>query len=182
MEKNRILREKIEDSFAKAKKAISDFAGSVQFPLNDSSLEHIIAALVKTTLAPERLLSSTDVENFRMVWSRNFSPEDVDKIVANLYESTVITVEEAAEVLSAVHNEYQKKIIYNLLELMSGSDAPDHAEKFLAELAEKLDFTAEEFKEMTIQAKNRSEKRKKLLSSGAGILAALIILLIFIIL
>ena len=89
MEKNRILREKIEDSFAKAKKAISDFAGSVQFPLNDSSLEHIIAALVKTTLAPERLLSSTDVENFRMVWSRNFSPEDVDKIVANLYESTV---------------------------------------------------------------------------------------------
>lgn len=180
MEKNRILREKIEDSFAKAKKAISDFAGSVQFPLNDSSLEHIIAALVKTTLAPERLLSSTDVENFRMVWSRNFSPEDVDKIVANLYESTVITVEEAAEVLSAVHNEYQKKIIYNLLELMSGSDAPDYAEKFLTELAEKLNFTAEEFKEMTIQAKNRSEKRKKLLSSGAGILAALIILLIFI--
>ena len=102
MEKNRILREKIEDSLSKAKKVISDFADSVQFSTGRESLEHVIAALVKTLLAPDRALSSTDVENFRMVWGKNYSADETDKVISCLYDSTVITVEEAAVFLQTV--------------------------------------------------------------------------------
>ncbi|MBR2509470.1 MAG: AI-2E family transporter [Lentisphaeria bacterium] len=180
MERNRILKEKIEDSFSKAKKAISEFADSVQFSSANESEEHVIAALAKTLLAPERILSATDVENFRMVWSRNFSPENVDKIVSFLYDSTLITVAEAAEALSGSSPENRQKIIFNLAELICNSDDPDGAEKYLTKLAQALKIPDNEFKSILEQAKSKGEKRKKLLRSGAGILAALIILLIFI--
>lgn len=180
MEKNRILREKIEDSFSKARKAISDFADSVQFSGANASVEHVIAALAKTLLAPERILCAADVENFRMIWSKNFSPETVDKIISFLYDSTLITVSEAAETLNTLPHENRKKIFSNLAELSCNSDSPELAEKYLLELADSLTIPENEFKSMLEQARSKGEKRKKILRSGAGILAALIILLIFI--
>lgn len=180
MEKNRILREKIEDSLSKAKKVISDFADSVQFSTGRESLEHVIAALVKTLLAPDRALSSTDVENFRMVWGKNYSADETDKVISCLYDSTVITVEEAAVFLQTVSSDYRTLLLSNLAELIGCGDCPDDAEKFMLELAAASNIPQEEFKHNLEIAKNKSAKRKKLLSSGAGILAALVILLIFI--
>lgn len=180
MEKNRMLREKIEDSFSRAKKVITDFADSVQFSTGSESLEHSIAALVKTLLAPDRDLSSTDVENFRMVWNKNFTADETDKVIGYLYDSTVITAEEAANVLKITTAEYRSSLLSNLAELINSSDCPDESEKYLFTLAEMLDIPNDEFKQNLELAKRKSEKRKKLLSSGAGILAALIILLIFV--
>lgn len=180
MEKNRILREKIEDSISKAKKVITDFADSVQFSSGNASLEHVVAALAKTVLAPDREFSSTDVENFRMVWSKSFTPDQVDKVVAYLYYSSLITVSEAANALQTTTSAYRISLLFNLSELINSSDDPQAAETFLCELAAELDVPGEEFKKNLELAKSKSIKRKKLLSSGAGILAALIILFIFI--
>ena len=180
MEKNRILHTKLEDSLVRVKKVITDFADSVQFSAGSESPEHVIAALVKTFLAPDRELSSTDVENFRMVWGKNFTVAETDKVISYLYNSTVITVEEAAIVLKPASFDYRNTLLLSLAELLDSSDVPDEAEKFLLSLAEALDIDGEDFKKNLEIAKRKSEKRKKLLSSGAGILAALIILFIFI--
>ena len=180
MEKNRILHTKLEDSLVRVKKVITDFADSVQFSAGGESPEHVIAALVKTFLAPDRELSSTDVENFRMVWGKNFTVAETDKVISYLYNSTVITVAEAAIVLKPASVDYRNTLLLSLAELLDSSDVPDEAEKFLFSLAEALDIDGEDFKKNLEIAKRKSEKRKKLLSSGAGILAALIILFIFI--
>ena len=180
MEKNRDLRVKIEDSLSKAKKAIYDLAGSVQFSTGHESLEHVIAALVKTILAPDRELNSSDTEDFRMVWCKNYTADETDKVVSCLPSSTVITVEEAAVFLNTLPADYKTGLLSNLAELIESGDSPEEAEKFMMELAAASDIPQEEFKQNLEIAKNKSAKRKKLLSSGAGILAALVILLIFI--
>ena len=180
MEKNRDLRVKIEDSLSKAKKAIYDLAGSVQFSTGHESLEHVVAALVKTILAPDRELNSSDTEDFRMVWCKNYTADETDKVVSCLPSSTVITVEEAAAFLNTLPADYKTGLLSNLAELIESGDSPGEAEKFMMELAAASDIPQEEFKQNLEIAKNKSAKRKKLLSSGAGILAALVILLIFI--
>ncbi len=180
MDRNRILPEKIEDALSKAKKAFSELADSVQFPNNDNTEEHILAALIKTLLAPEREINSTDVENFRMVWGKSFSSKDVDRIVAELYDSSNITVEEAAGALKNFSSLNQELLFSNFAELLSSSDDQGNAELFLFALAEATDFATDKLKNIILQAKQKSAKHKKLLSSGAGILATLVILLIFV--
>lgn len=180
MDANRILRQKIEGSLSKAKKVISSIADSVILPDSDNYLEYVIAALAKTVIAPDRMLNSSDIEDFRMVWGKNFSAENTDKIVAFLYDSTEITVDEAAGAAKNITPELRKKILLNLCELLVNADSPDEAEKFLKELASAFELSEKDFDEVLTNAKNKGAKRKKLLSSGAGILAALIILLIFI--
>ena len=165
MEKNRILHTKLEDSLVRVKKVITDFADSVQFSAGSESPEHVIAALVKTFLAPDRELSSTDVENFRMVWGKNFTVAETDKVISYLYNSTVITVAEAAIVLKPASFDYRNTLLLSLAELLDSSDVPDEAEKFLFSLAEALDIDGEDFKKNLEIAKRKSEKRKKLLKT-----------------
>ena len=180
MATNRILREKIEGSLSKAKRVFSSIADSVTLPDSDTGLEHNIAALVKTLIAPSRELSATDVENFRMVWSKNFPTEMTDKIVAFLYDSTNITIAETTSAAADVNIELRKKIFIHLCELSAYADYPEDAEKFLQQISSAFEISEQEFSDILSNAKNKSAKRKKLLSSGAGIIAALIILLIFI--
>lgn len=176
-----MVRTKLEGSFNKAKKVISELASSVPFSSNSSSsVEHLTAALVKTIIAKGRQLNSTDVENFRMVWSKTFTPCEVDKVVSFLYNSTDITVIEAIAALQKLSADYNAKLITNLAELMMYSDDPSQTENFLKEIAAGLDIKNEDLQPILEHAKKKSEKRRKLLRSGAGILAALIVLLIFI--
>ena len=175
----RKLKTIIDDSVGLAKGKIAGFLDEVS---NDkqNAVEHTVAALVKTLMAPEQEMSANDVESFRVIWSRYFTVKDTDRIIGLLYSAEKITIDELHENFNDIPENSYLQIFAAFMELGANSQNPDYAFDFLYELSEKISIDKDIYEELKNKAVANANKRKKLIRSGAGILVALVIIAIFI--
>lgn len=169
----------IDDSLGLASKRIASFLDDIS---NDkqNAVEHTIAALVKTLMSPDEEMSANDIESFRTIWNRYFQIKDTDRIIGLLYLVDKITFEELEEHMSWVPENSYQQIFAALMELAANSRECESAFSFLQSSAALFRVDEDSFVELREKALAHAGKRQKLIRSGAGLLVALVIIVVFI--
>ena len=154
------------------------FAGQEQLSNDDKQ----VMALIKTLLPLEPLAKEKALSRFRNSLEKQYvSEEKIAKLFVFLRQTAPGSADDVLPVLAKQDVVQQKQLLSDLLCLaMSAKDFRPEALQVIADLAEKLKFSKEEFAEMADLVKNSHNGREMLLRSGTGIVLALIVIVLFV--
>ncbi len=152
---------------------------------HDSSLDpatRTTVALVKTVLlADDGRVDDDELDAFRAICARQYPARQVGELVSYLETCAPVTPEEAAEVLKELPADTQCSILRMLIELgLANADYVPAQQILVAHLARLLSITAEELKAIEEAATRDHVERRRLIKSSAGIVVALIVIVVFI--
>lgn len=137
-------------------------------------------ALYKTVLAGPGRLTARDLQEVRDLL-RSLPPAELDELIAMLHSAEVITVDELATGLSGLPGPEQHRLLESAIKLAVRSNRLEINHAYLAGIAERLHYGAAAFEAKIVELKMQEGNRRNLIRSGAGILAALLVLLVFIV-
>lgn len=136
-------------------------------------------ALCRIVLAGDAPLKEQDLEAVRFVL-RNRPPQEVSALIDAMHQAGDFQFAEAVEIFCLLGPSDRQGLIRVVLELAISADRQGEVHELLRELAIALGMTEDSFSDLEKQLTEAGARRRKLLRSGAGIIAALIIILIFI--
>ncbi len=155
-------------------------------PFNDENISESLRttiALIKTALlGGGGYLEDGEIELFGSVFGRRYPAHKVAELIRCLKECDPISPEAAAPELRKLPEESQLAILQILMELdAAGGDGSEVRGEMIARLAELMEISPGRLEE-TVAAADRQGRaeRRRLLKSGAGILVALMVILLFI--
>ncbi len=155
----------------------SRFSGSED---EEEMLRRTLIALIKTVLSEDgRELSDADYEAVRYQL-RDYPPGEIRQMLEKLRNSPLISAAEAATVLEKIPDTEKEKVIRALLTLAIGSGRLFRKQPLIQELASRLGMSRQEYAELREELLLRHQQRRKIIKSGAGIVVALIVLVVFI--
>lgn len=147
----------------------------------ENTVRCAVLAFVKMVLeADGEPLDENDLEVFRQNLERKHSRNEVDRMVAELRSAPAVSTEETFAVLQELPQEEKLRLLRFLLTLAVSANTLNGCEKLLSNWAVSSGFTAEEFQTLRDDIAAERERRTRIIRSGAGILAALIVIAVFI--
>ncbi len=155
----------------------SRFSGSED---EEEALRRTLIALIKTVLSDDgRELSDADYEAVRYQL-RDYPPGEIRQMLEKLRKSPLISASEAAAALEKIPDTEKEKVIRALLTLAIGSGRLSRKQPLIQELASRLGMDQREYAGLREELLLRHQQRRKIIKSGAGIVVALIVLVVFI--
>ncbi|MBQ7393666.1 MAG: AI-2E family transporter [Lentisphaeria bacterium] len=136
-------------------------------------------ALCRIVLAGDAPLTEQNFEAVRFVL-RNRPAQEVSALIDAMHQAGDFQFAEAVETFRLLGPSDRQGLIRVVLELAISADRQGEVHELLRELAIALGMTEDSFSDLEKQLTEAGARRRKLLRSGAGIIAALIIILIFI--
>ena len=147
----------------------------------DETVRKAVVDLVKTVLeADGNPLDNSDLEIFRQALSRRHSSVEVERMVSELRRASVISAEDAIQVLKCLPQSEKLALIRFLMTLAVASKTLANCETMLAALAAEAGMTGDEFQKLQEDTIVERERYNRIIRSGAGILAAVIVIAVFI--
>ncbi|MBQ9774643.1 MAG: AI-2E family transporter [Lentisphaeria bacterium] len=147
----------------------------------ENTVRCAVLAFVKMVLeADGEPLDENDLDVFRQNLERKHSRNEVDRMVAELRSAPAVSTEETFAVLQELPQEEKLRLLRFLLTLAVSANTLNGCEKLLSNWAVSSGFTAEEFQTLRDDIAAERERRTRIIRSGAGILAALIVIAVFI--
>ncbi|MBQ8754834.1 MAG: AI-2E family transporter [Lentisphaeria bacterium] len=147
----------------------------------ENTVRCAVLAFVKMVLeADGEPLDENDLDVFRQNLERKHSRNEVDRMVAELRSAPAVSTEETFAVLQELPQEEKLRLLRFLLTLAVSANTLNGCEKLLSNWAVSSGFTADEFKTLRDDIAAERERRTRIIRSGAGILAALIVIAVFI--
>ena len=134
-------------------------------------------ALYKTVLAGPGRLTAQNLQEVRELL-HGLPPTEIDELIAMLRSAEVITVDELAAGLDGLPGPEQHRLLESAIKLAVRSNRLDINHTYLAGIADRLHYGAEAFEAKISELKLQEGNRRNLIRSGAGILAALLVLLV----
>ena len=105
---------------------------------------------------------------------------DIGSELADLREAEEISVEEAARRLVSLSAAGRVRLLRFMLALATAAECPAADFVMLGQFAEALEVSAPEFQKLWKEVKEEVHRHRRIISSGAGIVAAVIVVLVFI--
>ncbi len=147
----------------------------------ENTVRCAVLAFVKMVLeADGEPLDENDLDVFRQNLERKHSRNEVDRMVAELRSAPAVSTEETFAVLQELPQEEKLRLLRFLLTLAVSANTLNGCEKLLSNWAVSSGFTANEFQTLRDDIAAERERRTRIIRSGAGILAALIVIAVFI--
>ena len=147
----------------------------------ENTVRCAVLAFVKMVLeADGEPLDENDLDVFRQNLERKHSRNEVDRMVAELRSAPAVSTEETFAVLQELPQEEKLRLLRFLLTLAVSANTLNGCEKLLSNWAVSSGFTADEFQTLRDDIAADRERRTRIIRSGAGILAALIVIAVFI--
>ncbi len=120
-------------------------------------------------------------EAFRSLLSQDFPVPEIEELLEQSSRCTPEDHEQLARKLSGISAEGQEKIISVMISLAYSDRQYDADERrYINKVAGELGIVQEDVDQMAVHIYNANQKKKRLIKSGAGIVAALVVLLVFI--
>jgi predicted PurR-regulated permease PerM len=141
-----------------------------------------VRALVHTLLADEDgIVPGERIEILRRLIENKRGPEEAAKRIRELKEAAYITPQEAADALSGMDALEKQKLLKFLVLLTQGAQVFEGRNyAFLSDFSKALGITGDMFKEIVRNAEEERIAQDRLIRSGAGLLAAIGVILLFI--
>lgn len=137
--------------------------------------------LVHSLLGRNGVISGERIEALRRLIENKKGSEEASRQIRALKEATDITPQKAAEAFEGLEEEEIRKVLHFLVLLALSSNAFDEFnQRYLAELSSSLGVLPDVFEEIIKSARNEHAVQDRLIRSGAGLLAAIGVILLFI--
>ena len=137
--------------------------------------------LVHSLLGRNGVISGERIEAVRRLIENKKGSEEAFRQVRALKEATDITPQKAVEALEGLDEEEIRKVLHFLVLLTLSSNAFDEAnQNYLAELSSSLGVSPEIFENIIKSARNERAVQDRLIRSGAGLVAAIGVIVLFI--
>ncbi|MDD3885676.1 MAG: AI-2E family transporter [Victivallaceae bacterium] len=174
------LKGRVENSIRRAV-AGSAALFSAASSRDEAERRKMLLSLVKTVLeAGGGRFTAANADSLRRVLAERHSPGEVDRMIAELDRCGHATAPEAAAVFGAATHEEKLILLESLVELSAGAASPQKAREFVSELATGLGVEAAELDPLFDKAEAEFNRRARIWRSGAGVLAAVIVIAVFI--
>ena len=137
--------------------------------------------LVHSLLGRNGVVSGERVEAVRRLIESKKGSEEAFRQIRALKEAADITPQKAAEALKGLDEEEIRKLLHFLVLLTLSSNAFDETgQNYLAELSSSLGVSPEVFDDIIKSARNERAVQDRLIRSGAGLVAAIGVIVLFI--
>ncbi|MBR1952176.1 MAG: hypothetical protein IKA32_06345, partial [Lentisphaeria bacterium] len=137
--------------------------------------------LVHTLLGRNGVVSGERIETLRRLIENKKGSEEAFRQIRTLKEATDITPQKAAEDMAGLEKEEVRKVLHFLVLLALSTNAFDDAnQSYLAELSAAFGILPQDFEEIIKSARNERAIQDRLIRSGAGLIAAIGVILLFI--
>ncbi len=140
----------------------------------------ILVALLKRLLAPNGVPSASAQAEVRRILERLYPPGEVEKLLGYFQTAGPVSAEEAAAVFAGLDEERRANLLQTLLRLAVDSDTVEGNRDWLDDLALRLGVSPEEVELLLEKFTEERKKRRHIFRSGAGVLAVLVIIGVFI--
>jgi len=139
-----------------------------------------VLALIKTILENNGSLDTADVNLVRELLAEQYSPGMVEELVKKMYTLPHITADEASLILKDLPQADRERLIKSLLILASNCNYCCNRNPLISDLAQKIGVSENFYQDTQKEVEADKLRRQQMLRSGAGILAALIVIAVFI--
>ena len=137
--------------------------------------------IVHSLLSRNGVVSGERIEAVRRLIESKKGSEEAFRQIRALKEATDIAPQKAAEALEGLDEEEIRKLLHFLVLLALSSNAFDEAgQNYLAELSSSLGVSPEVFDDIIKSARNERAVQDRLIRSGAGLVAAIGVIVLFI--
>lgn len=137
--------------------------------------------IVHSLLSRNGVVSGERIEAVRRLIESKKGSEEAFRQIRALKEAADITPQKAAEALEGLDEEEIRKLLHFLVLLTLSSNAFDEAgQNYLAELSSSLGVSPEVFDDIIKSARNERAVQDRLIRSGAGLVAAIGVIVLFI--
>lgn len=137
--------------------------------------------IVHSLLSRNGVVSGERIEAVRRLIESKKGSEEAFRQIRALKEATDIAPQKAAEALEGLDEEEIRKLLHFLVLLTLSSNAFDEAgQNYLAELSSSLGVSPEVFDDIIKSARNERAVQDRLIRSGAGLVAAIGVIVLFI--
>ena len=137
--------------------------------------------LVHSLLSRNGVVSGERIETVRRLIESKKGSEEAFRQIRALKEASDITPQAAAEALGGLEEEEVRKVLHFLVLLVLSSNAFDDAnQSYLAELSSAMGISPENFEDIIKSARNERSVQDRLIRSGAGLVAAIGVIALFI--
>ena len=125
-------------------------------------------------------LSESKLEVFRQLIRGERSGDEVDKHIQALRKVSPQTVENIAAAISSFKEDERGKLMRFLLSLAAAAETPEKRISELRQIFLSAGESEKSFSECRSETLRIDERRRRIIGSGAGILVALVVILVFI--
>ena len=137
--------------------------------------------IVHSLLSRNGVVSGERIEAVRRLIESKKGSEEAFRQIRALKEAADITPQKAGEALEGLDEEEIRKLLHFLVLLTLSSNAFDEAgQNYLAELSSSLGVSPEVFDDIIKSARNERAVQDRLIRSGAGLVAAIGVIVLFI--
>lgn len=147
----------------------------------NSKSEQSALALLGGAISASETENLQALEKFAQILSTRFPAIEIEALIEKSKKATAEQLEAAAEKLKNNPVEKHIQLLTAIITIASTSKNFDASEQqYFAMIAEKFGISTEDVAEIERSVLERGKKKQRLIKSGAGIIAAMFILLIFI--
>ena len=127
------------------------------------------------------MIDPEKLDTFRRLLESEYNTAEVEQRIAELKRLTPLEPDAVAESLKLMPPEDRKRLLDFILALASATRAPESVLESLRGIFSASGVDGADFDAMCGNARDAEERRQRIIGSGAGILAALVVILVFII-
>lgn len=142
-------------------------------------IRRAVMALVRTVLGTDRPLTAADIEAVRSLF-RNHSRQEADLMIELLHDAEPITVADAAMEFAVLPPVEQRRTLSALIILAVRCRRLKQNQALFQELAAAFEISEDELNAIIEEQIKLNAQRNRIIQSGAGIVVALIVILVFI--
>ena len=154
--------------------------GADEVSREELACRRMVLSLVRTVMESDGPMTERKADAFRRLLADEFSPVKIERVIAEMRQSPLVTADEAAPLFREYSEEERERLIRSLLILAASNDSLPESAGLIEELGRKLGFSGKEMAEMRGEVVESQLRRARILRSGAGVLVALIVIAVFI--
>ena len=147
---------------------------------SDRDIRVAVLSVFRRILESDGPLKEADLESLRQLLTHDYSPFEVDKLIAELKNQPPLPTEEIVAALGKLPPAELERVLRAFLYLAVSTDALEHCTPLISDLAERTGFSARTIRRITDEITAEHLRRRRIIRSGAGILVALIVIAVFI--
>jgi predicted PurR-regulated permease PerM/uncharacterized tellurite resistance protein B-like protein len=145
------------------------------------SLAREVVSLISAVAWADGKIHPEETEQLKSFLNKTFSSEKAEKLLEYFKDGPPQNIEEAASKLLELSEDERISILACLIDIaLSNDDYSQSQQEIIRNISEKLEIDHMVLSELQEQAIEESKRRDSIFKSGAGIIVALLIILIFI--
>ncbi|MCI7643857.1 MAG: AI-2E family transporter [Lentisphaeria bacterium] len=170
-----ILGRRIERAYHSASELFTQVADE------NSDCKLALMQLIHYALRIDGDFAEDDFSYLREILRDVCDDREIRKIESEIKKNTQVDLEQVLGVLASNNSAYRDKVLMLLVRLIFADGECDEVQRgFLGAVAQGFDISSTELERFITGVRNENEQREKILKSGAGIVVALVVILVFI--